>query len=766
MGFPKKNINPRNFSLFIKSLFFYFSAACVTIIFLTLTLNYLFKQKSREDINNLTNITLSDIHNRINTLFETSKNQAFQLYYNNNSKIIRTSEQKEVLREVAYANDIQYLMTTSPYIKSVYLFNENTCLFKKYNNEYDFDIDNNSLMKIVKQTESFSIYPRKVTRENGDSIYLFTIIYLESASKTNSSFNGAIMLNLDYDSCYDYIFKGINQDENEIIYMNSDSEILFHPDKEYFMTYVSDDSYIHSIFEKNEKSGYFTINESGKDISINYYTDNKDNYVIYKRSLDSITKEFTKTRNTILYVSVISLIALIILSFLVSYKLYLPLSKLLIKIKNSIRIIPDTQETSLSELQLLSNAFSNLIKKVNDLEKNKNYTLRNECIKKFLNSSISMTSEDAEKLISENDIDLNIYSPSMILVLRLDNFHELQSSGEDSLRLVSLSVGNIATEILSGINGVEYCQHFEIEDSHEVLIINLTENNKENINDIIVNGKTIQTSVYNVLNISITIGISEVTNEYKNWKNLYSKALDFTNYRLIYGKKHIFDKSSITTANKQIDLSRMLDKMIESVTSANESKFKYYLTQLFAQIKDCSYKKIIDTLTFVSQSLLEITKTEANSLNENYLNVYNQLLEIEDINELNTWFLNIYETTCSVIHGMYTKKTEDIVNQVIDFINENYNDSQLSANLISDKINITPQYFSRVFKEITDKNFPEFVNSIRLKKAKELIISTDMTVKEISNQVGYNNTTYFVTLFRKKYGIPPSKYRLNMKYNN
>jgi len=763
MSFNKKHINLQRINLFIRSLFLYLSAACITIIFLALALSYLFAQKNREDINNLTNITLSGIDNRITTLFETSKNQAFQLYYNNNSKIIRTSSQKEVLREVAYANDMQYIMTTSPYIKSIYLFNENTCLLKKYNDDYDFDIDNNELLKIVNEADSFSVFPRKATRKNGETVNVFTIIYLETPFGEDKQSSGAIMINLGYDECYKYIFQDMNHDDNELIYMNSTGEIYFHPDKNYFMTNLTNENYLHAILEQKKNFGFISTNENGKDIIINYFTNNKDTYIIYKHSLDSITKQFAKTRNTILYAASISLLVFMLLSFLVTYRLYLPLSKLLTKIRSNIKSVSDTKESSLSDLQLLSKAFSNLIAKVNDIEKNKNYALQNDCIKKLLNAHNSITASEAEELVSNSDINVNIYSPTLILVLRLDNYHEMESEGEDTLKLNLISIGNIGTEILSETDGVEYCQHFEVEISHSIIIINLTENNNKDKNKIMQKAEVVQNSVYKLLNISITIGISDVTEEFINWGSLYFNALDYTNYRLVYGKKKIFDSNIETYTNETLDFSKTISMMTEAVTSANELKFKRCFALLFTQFENLPYRKIIDTLVFAAQSIVEMGKSQENSSSENYLNIYNQLLEIEDISELSTLFLNLYEKTCSIIYGMHSKKTEDIVKQVIDFINTNYNDSQLSANLIADKINITPQYFSRVFKEITNNNFPEYINNIKLKKAKELIISTNLTIKEISDTVGYNNSTYFVTLFRKKYGIPPSKYRLNIQ---
>ena len=103
-------------------------------------------------------------------------------------------------------------------------------------------------------------------------------------------------------------------------------------------------------------------------------------------------------------------------------------------------------------------------------------------------------------------------------------------------------------------------------------------------------------------------------------------------------------------------------------------------------------------------------------------------------------------------------------NAAVKYLNECYCDSYLSAAMMANKLGITPQYFSKIFKQFTGMNYPDYINNLRLEKAKELLMSKPLiSVTSLCEKVGYNSTSYFTKSFTKKFGIPPSKYSLTIK---
>ena len=74
-------------------------------------------------------------------------------------------------------------------------------------------------------------------------------------------------------------------------------------------------------------------------------------------------------------------------------------------------------------------------------------------------------------------------------------------------------------------------------------------------------------------------------------------------------------------------------------------------------------------------------------------------------------------------------------------------------------VNISPYYFSKLFKEATGENFIEYLTNIRIDKAKELLEKSDLSMKEICAMCGYSDPNYFSRTFKKNVGLTPTEYK-------
>ena len=101
---------------------------------------------------------------------------------------------------------------------------------------------------------------------------------------------------------------------------------------------------------------------------------------------------------------------------------------------------------------------------------------------------------------------------------------------------------------------------------------------------------------------------------------------------------------------------------------------------------------------------------------------------------------------------------ENVVDIAKEYIKQNYSKA-LSLDEVSYYVNISPYYFSKIFKEGTGENFIEYLTNIRIEKAKELLGSTDYSMKEICVMVGYSDPNYFSRSFKKNVGVTPTEYK-------
>jgi AraC-like DNA-binding protein len=108
-----------------------------------------------------------------------------------------------------------------------------------------------------------------------------------------------------------------------------------------------------------------------------------------------------------------------------------------------------------------------------------------------------------------------------------------------------------------------------------------------------------------------------------------------------------------------------------------------------------------------------------------------------------------------------TPVDEKLVNTVKKYIEENMSNPELTvddvithANMGMSKIN-----FYKRLRRATDKTPMEFMRSMRMKRAAQLLRESELNVSEVAYEVGYNNPRYFSIQFKEEYGISPSNYQ-------
>lgn len=95
----------------------------------------------------------------------------------------------------------------------------------------------------------------------------------------------------------------------------------------------------------------------------------------------------------------------------------------------------------------------------------------------------------------------------------------------------------------------------------------------------------------------------------------------------------------------------------------------------------------------------------------------------------------------------------------IQYLYENIGNYQFSTEMMADHFGITPQYLRRQFRKETGQPVVEYFNAIRLEKAKELLVSTNMDIADIVSRIGYVDVSSFIRKFKARFGVTPGKFR-------
>jgi two-component system response regulator YesN len=129
-----------------------------------------------------------------------------------------------------------------------------------------------------------------------------------------------------------------------------------------------------------------------------------------------------------------------------------------------------------------------------------------------------------------------------------------------------------------------------------------------------------------------------------------------------------------------------------------------------------------------------------------------------DVERLRSWFIDKMEAAVRDVANNKESQSNNIIDKAKSYINANFQ-KEISLDDVSREVDISPYYFSKIFKEETGENFIEYVTAIRIEKAKELLEQSNLSMKEICAQIGYADPNYFSRTFKKNVGLTPTEYK-------
>ncbi|MEK4058375.1 MULTISPECIES: response regulator transcription factor [Paenibacillus] len=124
--------------------------------------------------------------------------------------------------------------------------------------------------------------------------------------------------------------------------------------------------------------------------------------------------------------------------------------------------------------------------------------------------------------------------------------------------------------------------------------------------------------------------------------------------------------------------------------------------------------------------------------------------------QLASWLIDKITKICSNRQWKGSSKHRQVVDFMTSYIHEHYAEELTLAEL-SDKVFISRNHLSIIFKNITGETFNNYLTRVRIEKARELLMERNMLVYEVAERVGYKNIPYFSTLFKKITGMNPTE---------
>ena len=275
---------------------------------------------------------------------------------------------------------------------------------------------------------------------------------------------------------------------------------------------------------------------------------------------------------------------------------------------------------------------------------------------------------------------------------------------------------------------------------------------------------------YRIMGAVVTAGIGTVCDSLYEISLSYERAREAVSYRVLYGTKRainigeIVPKEQIKPVQSEESRMQMLLRAIrigdsaEIERAAHEEMEKLHKnTETMSQYNLATMEIVSGFFKFCTDNSLDFNK-----ISGNMQNIYEKVSQMDE-SSLTAWIVQMSETISEKLKCARNSSARRLIVEAQNIVKERYMEADISLDEVCAVLGVSNSYFSSVFKKEAGKSFISYLTDYRMDIAAEMILNTDEKSYTIAEKVGYLDANYFSYVFKKKFGVSPSKYRASVK---
>lgn len=224
---------------------------------------------------------------------------------------------------------------------------------------------------------------------------------------------------------------------------------------------------------------------------------------------------------------------------------------------------------------------------------------------------------------------------------------------------------------------------------------------------------------------------------------------------------------------KSVDASKINRKLVEDfLKSGLEEETKNFVEEYFRNIGRENYESLmfchylIVDMNLCASHFLESIGIDPSLLPARCRDVGEFADSLQCEEGMIAYVTKLFTETIRLRDNSSRNKYLELITAAQKIILENFQNNEFSMNQAAAMVNLSPGYFSTLFRQETGMSFVEYLTGIRLEKAKALLMCTNMRSSEIAYEVGYKDAHYFSYIFKKVCGCTPKEYRARKGEDN
>ncbi|MCY9512610.1 response regulator transcription factor [Paenibacillus apiarius] len=382
---------------------------------------------------------------------------------------------------------------------------------------------------------------------------------------------------------------------------------------------------------------------------------------------------------------------------------------------------------------------------------------------KWLNRLLKGEHQDEEMIRNRaRQLHIALDGPEYaVVVIDIDDYRLIMEQSTDREKeLIQFAIQNIAEELFGEKFTTAVCR---TEEDTLAVLLSVNMSNKHLITACC---EEMQQCVRRYVKLSVTLGIGSIISSLANVQASMEEAMSAIRSKVYRGKGQIivFDAKEhaqmkspmLIPTEEELELLQRLATMdFAGIRERLDKWFRHCAEEgvSYQHVQTLCVKLVVLATTHVEQ--MGVKRADLDPV---LLNPYDEVKKYETAHDMKQWLLEMFESFVLTISQYKTSRYRNIVSVAIQYVQEHYAE-ELKLEDIAGHVYVTPNYFSRVFKQETGEHFTEWLNKFRVEKAKPLLRDVSLKVYEVAEQVGYNDYKYFAHIFKKYTGTTPKEYR-------
>ena len=274
---------------------------------------------------------------------------------------------------------------------------------------------------------------------------------------------------------------------------------------------------------------------------------------------------------------------------------------------------------------------------------------------------------------------------------------------------------------------------------------------------------------FHVLKSSVTAAVGQICANTDALHTSYEEAVNAMEYRSILGSGQVLYINDIEPCSEENILvtEHEFQNLVHAVKLGNRDETNAAIAQIMDSIRKGpispgQYELLFMELLSELMKIGRAYKLHPNQIFGEHAGSWQELYRMVTVDELEGWLQEVCTNLRHVLRHERRDSAARLTEQAKAYIEEHYKESDLSADSLCRCLNVSAAYFSTIFKREVGMSFVAYLTKIRLEHALELLRTTEDKTYIIASRVGYMEPNYFSYVFKKQYGISPSKYRAEM----